>query len=131
MRWDLGDRSARLRAASVVILAAGLVAAVVIYATAPPPPDNPLGNPEDSKVYLRQMELYGGKANVLASDARQWMASLWHGKRLAFSVAVLAALVAGGFRFAAIPLPPDAGAGAAARRAAGGRPGPHGPSDPG
>src|SRR6202035_1077247 len=61
---------------------------------------------EDSKVYLRQLELYGGKANVPGVELRQWFDGLWHGRSLAFTVAVLAALVAAGFRLAAIPLPP-------------------------
>ena len=52
------------------------------------------------------MELYGGKANVMASDMRQWLGTLWHGKRLAGTVAVLSLVAAGVIRFAAIPLPP-------------------------
>jgi hypothetical protein len=103
------DRGAPLRLASKVILVAGLLAGVVIYATAPRPADNPLGDLEDSKVYLRQMQLYGGEANVIGYEIRQWIGSLWHGKRLGFTVAVLGALVAGGCRFAAIPLPPADG----------------------
>jgi len=107
MRWQQLDRSTALRTISAAILLAGLAAAIVIYAHAGPAPDYPLGSdPEDSKVYLRQLELYGGKANVLGVELRQWFDGLWHGRSLAFTVAVLAALVAGGFRLAAIPLPP-------------------------
>ena len=29
-------------------------------------------NPDDSKKYLRDMELYGGKANVLLDEWRRW-----------------------------------------------------------
>lgn len=107
MRWQGFDRSTVLRRASAAILIGGLAAAVVIFANAAPPPDYPLGSdPEDSKAYLRQLELYGGKANVLGVELRQWFDGLWHGRSLAFTVAVLAALVAAGFRLAAIPLPP-------------------------
>jgi len=107
MRWQQLDRSTALRTISAAILIAGLAAAIVIYAHAGPAPDYPLGSdPEDSKVYLRQLELYGGKANVLGVELRQWFDGLWHGRSLAFTVAVLAALVAAGFRLAAIPLPP-------------------------
>ncbi|HEY6323992.1 MAG TPA: hypothetical protein VJA16_20815 [Thermoanaerobaculia bacterium] len=107
MRWQQLDRSTVLRTISAAILIAGLAAAIVIYAHAGPAPDYPLGSdPEDSKVYLRQLELYGGKANVLGVELRQWFDGLWHGRSLAFTVAVLAALVAAGFRLAAIPLPP-------------------------
>ena len=101
------DRSARLRFASAAILIVGLVSAVVIYLRAGQIPGNPLGyDPEDTKAYMRQMELYGGTVNVLASDFRQWFTGLWQGRHLAFTVAVLAALVAGGVRLAAIQLPP-------------------------
>jgi hypothetical protein len=107
MRWQRLDRSTALRTISAAILIGGLAAAIVIYANAGPAPENPLGyDPEDSKVYLRQLELYGGKANVLAVELRQWFDGLWHGRSLAFTVAVLAALLAAGFRLAAIPLPP-------------------------
>jgi hypothetical protein len=107
MRWQQLDRSTVLRTISAAILIAGLAAAIVIYAHAGPAPDYPLGSDlEDSKVYLRQLELYGGKANVLGVELRQWFDGLWHGRSLAFTVAVLAALVAAGFRLAAIPLPP-------------------------
>jgi len=131
MRWTRLDRSTALRMISVTVLIAGLAAAIVIYASAVPPPDNPLGSePEDSKQYLRQMELYGGKANLLAAEIRQWFDGLWHGRSLAFTVAVLAALLAAGFRLAAIPLPPlaDGDAGSGHRPgSAGGGPGPESP----
>ncbi len=108
------DRSARLRLVSAAILIAGLVSAMVIYYGAVAAPANPLGDPEDSRKYLHDMELYGGKANLLATEVRDWLHGLWHGRRLAFTVAVLAGLVAAGFRLAAIPLPPldEPGAGA-------------------
>ena len=107
MRWQRLDRSTVLRTLSAAILIGGLAAAVVIYANAVPPPEPPFGaEPEDSKQYLRQLELYGGKANVLGVELREWFDGLWHGKHLAFTVAILAALLAAGFRLAAIPLPP-------------------------
>jgi len=80
----------------------------VIYLTAQPPPANPLGyDPLDTKRYLHDLEVYGGKANVLAAEFRDWFDNLWHGKRLAFTVAVLAMIAAFAFRFFATPLPPD------------------------
>jgi hypothetical protein len=107
MRWRLTDRSTRLRLISHAILVVGLLGAIVIYWNASQVPESPPGyTPEDSKQYLRQMELYGGKANVLAFELRQWIDSLWHGKRLAFTVGFVAVLLAAGFRVAAIPLPP-------------------------
>jgi hypothetical protein len=103
---------ARLRAGTLAILVIGFASAVVIYLTAQPPPGNPLGyNPEDTKKYVRDMELYGGKANMIAYEFRQWLASLWHGKRLAFTVAVITVIVACVFAFLAAPLPPEVEAG--------------------
>src|ERR1700680_5014027 len=107
MRWQRLRRSTVLRTISAAILIGGLAAAIVIYANAGPAPEYPLGSdPEDSKVYLRQLELYGGKANVLAVELRQWFDGLWHGRSLAFTVAVLAALAGAGFRLAPLPPPP-------------------------
>jgi hypothetical protein len=106
-------RTRRLRILSNAILIAGLLAALVIYKTAAPPPDDPLGNPEDNKQSLRELEMYGGQANVFAYEIRHWLGSLWQGPRLAFTVAVLAAIVAAGCRLAAIPLPTHEAGGAA------------------
>jgi hypothetical protein len=101
------DRSTALRIISATILIVGLGSAIVLYVKAGQTPGNPLGyDPEDTKQYLHDMELYGGKMNVLAADLRQWFAGLWHGKSLAFTVAFIAVLLAAGFRVAAIPLPP-------------------------
>lgn len=99
---------ARIRMVTRAILALGFAAAVVIYLTAQPPPENPLGyDPLDTKKYLHDMEVYGGKANVLAAQFRDWFDSLWHGKSLAFTVAVLTMMAAFAFKFFATPLPPD------------------------
>jgi len=90
----------RRRRILIAILVAGLGAAVAIWVRANAPGANPLGyDPEDTKTYLRQMEVYGGTANLLASELRVWFASLWRGERLAYTVAVLTLLAAGGFSF--------------------------------
>ena len=92
----------RLRFVAAVILVVGLASAIWIYlAAAPATGDALVYNPEESKQYLRTMELYGGKANVLAAELRQWFDSLWHGTRLAYTVACATVLLAGVFWFAA------------------------------
>jgi hypothetical protein len=97
----------RIRLATRAILVLGFSAAVVIFLTAKPPPENPLGyDPMDTKRYLHDMEVYGGKANVLAAQFRDWFDSLWHGRTLAFTVAVLTVMAAFVFKFYATPLPP-------------------------
>ena len=108
MKWALLTPEERVRAGTRAILVLGFAAAVVIYLTARPPADNPLGyDPLDTKKYLHDLELYGGKANVIAAQFRDWFDSLWHGKQLAFTVAVLAVIAAGAYKFFATPLPLD------------------------
>ncbi len=78
-----------LRWLSYGILTLGLGLAVLLYMTASPSP-YPLGyDPFTSKKYVRELELYGGKINVLAVELHQWLASLWRGKALAYTIAVL------------------------------------------
>src|SRR5437660_8886617 len=108
MKWSLLTPEARVRVGTLAILAVGLATAVVIYLTAQPPPENPLGyDPLDTKKYLHDLEVYGGTANVLATEFREWFASLWHGKRLGVTVAVITVIAAFAFRFFATRLPLD------------------------
>jgi hypothetical protein len=108
VKWRLLTPEERVRAGTRAILVLGFAAAVVIYLIAQPPPDNPLGyDPLDTKKYLHDLEVYGGKANVIAAQFRDWFDSLWHGKPLAFTVAVLTVISAGVYKFFATPLPPD------------------------
>lgn len=101
----------RRRSIAIAILLTGLASALVIYLTAKPTPANPLGyEPEDSKQYLREMEVYGGKANLLASELRQWFDSLWHGRRLAATVVCLTFIFLLFYLIGSTPLPPDVGA---------------------
>src|SRR3974390_3526124 len=83
----------RLKWLPAVILAAGFCAAIVIYLMASSPPTNALVyEPLETKRYVHDLEVYGGQANVLAEEFRNWFAGLWRGKNLAFTVAVLTAL---------------------------------------
>ncbi len=106
---------ARRKAVAAGLVLAGLAAGLVIYLTAGPAPDSPLGyRPEDTKRYLRQMEVYGGQANVMAAGLREWFVGLWHGRSLAMTVVVLSVLLALAYLFAFTPLPPpESGAGTA------------------
>jgi hypothetical protein len=90
---NLAPRYLRWLAYAIVII--GLCSAVFLYATASPPPQHPLGyDPFDSKKYVRDLERYGGKINILAVEFRQWFASLWRGKPLAYIIALLTVLLA-------------------------------------
>ena len=95
-------RRSRLRRVATAILALGLGTSVVVYFVAGPDSDNPLGyDPMQTKTYLHDLELYGGKANVLAAEFREWFTGLWAGRNLAFTIAVLTVLVVLAIRFVA------------------------------
>jgi hypothetical protein len=112
MDWKLSDRRVRLNLIGVIILLGGLGSALLIYHLAENNLTDVLGyeegdgsvypiSPQDSKKYIRDLELYGGKANVLATEFRLWVVGLWQGKSLAFTVAVITTLLSLGFFYAA------------------------------
>jgi len=103
---------------SCIILVVGLGSAAAIYRAAANTPNSVLGYaeadgsvypvmPEDSRAYLRNMELYGGKANVLADQLRRWFTGLWQGTSLAYTIASISALLSLGLFFAALRLPDE------------------------
>jgi hypothetical protein len=91
--FNRDPRHLRWLAYAIVII--GLGSAVWLYATASPPPQPALGyDPFASKKYVRELEVYGGKINVLTVEFRQWCASLGRGKPLACTIALLTVLLA-------------------------------------
>ncbi len=80
----------------------------MIFLTAPIE-DTLAWDPADSKQYLRQMEALGGRGNQLATELRLWFGSLWHGERLAVTVACMTLLVFFGYVFFSSPLPAKEG----------------------
>jgi hypothetical protein len=79
-----------------IILLAGLLAATAVYLRTTPADDDGVqdGNssmvrPDDSKRYERQMEQISGKTGVLAAQSMDWFESLWQGRNLAYTLAVL------------------------------------------
>lgn len=103
---EVSRPEARVRLVTRAILAVGLASAAVIYFVNATTPDEAGFEFENSKKYLRELEVYGGKANVLATEFRRWFDGLWHGRSLAFTVAVISVLLALIYRFFATPLPP-------------------------
>jgi hypothetical protein len=93
----------RLNLLGVIFLAGGLLAAgSILWTMGRVPEDGPpaigyeVGNgysyPITAKMDKRhdmQMEQIGGKANVAVAEFADWCGSLWHGRRLAYTVAVL------------------------------------------
>jgi hypothetical protein len=96
----------RLYLIAAIILVLGLGSAIMIYLTAENASDSVLGyEPENSKMYLHDLELYGGKANVLANDFMRWFAGLWHGTSLAFTIACITLFISFWVCFVANRLP--------------------------
>jgi hypothetical protein len=101
---------------SGIILLVGLGSAVLIYESSrdrlgsAPGYEDGSGSvypvlPEDSKQYLRGLQLYGGTANLIADELRRWFVGLWHGESLAFTVACITVFVSSGVFYTAKRLP--------------------------
>ena len=75
---------ARLRVVGLCILAAGMLAATFVAGFTSSGGDVSM---PDTKRNVYQMEVLGGKANILATEIREWVGSLWHGRRLAYTLA--------------------------------------------
>jgi hypothetical protein len=82
----------RIRVVGIILLIGGLLAGVVIYFKAPPEQDRDLilGIDVRTNRDVLQLEKMGGKSAVFMADFEEWFASIWHGRRLAYTVAVLA-----------------------------------------
>jgi hypothetical protein len=89
----------RLYRAGAAALFGGLVAAVIIYATAPAPDRAVSMYSIADPRYQIELQRIGGNAAVVMAQLHQWFDGLWHGTALAYTVAVLGALLAGGCFF--------------------------------
>jgi hypothetical protein len=87
----------RMRRIAIAVLAAGLAAATLIFvlSAADVPVDEATASIQDSRQYQMTMERIGGKAAVFAAQFSDWFAGLWHGRRLAGTVALLSLAVSG------------------------------------
>ena len=116
IKWETADLQHALRLIGGILLLVGFGSAIFIYLTAENDSNSVLGYeeedgsvypimPEDSKMYLRDLELYSGKAGVLTDKFSRWFVGLWHGKSLAFTLACIAILISSGVFYAAHHLP--------------------------
>ncbi len=95
---------------TVAIMLVGFSSAALIYFTAGNPPESTLVHEfENSKRYVHDLELYGGKMNVLADQFRRWFDSLWEGKSLAFMIASITIIISLACSFVACRLPIESG----------------------
>jgi hypothetical protein len=97
----------RLYALGFTVLAAGSACSYWAYrvAVADELGDSLMARARDTKGYQGQMEYLGGKANVLGSDITSWFVGLWHGRNLAYTLAVLTLVVALACFYVAFALP--------------------------
>ncbi len=116
MKWKTLDLYTCLNLISALILVVGLGSAMLIYRTAENNLSGVIGYeeeggfvypilPGETKKYLRDMELYGGKANVIADEFRHWVVGLWQGKSLAYTVACIVIITSFGVFYVANHLP--------------------------
>ena len=106
MKWKITNLQKHLYLIAAIILLVGMGGAIMIYLTAENDSDSVLGY-ENSKRYIHDLELYGGKANVLANEFEHWFVGLWHGKSLAFTVACITIFISLGFFIVARTSPSD------------------------
>jgi hypothetical protein len=108
MKWKITNLLTHRYLITGIILLVGLGSSILIYLTADIASESGLVYDfENSKKYTHDLELYGGKANVLANELTNWFVGLWHGKSLAFTVACITIVIALGFFFIASGLRPD------------------------
>jgi hypothetical protein len=116
MKRKITDSRTYLTLLSFIILLVGLGSAALIYRTAENDSISVLGYeiiggqaypimPEDSKVYLRNLQRYGGKELVIIDEVNRWFVGLWHGKSLAFTVAFITIVTSFVVHFIANHLP--------------------------
>ena len=97
--------ASRVRLAAVVVVVVGWLAAAVVFALARADGEQgadayrvvggqAYASDDASSRELRQLERLGGKAAVLTFKFNRWLTSLWSGRPLAYTLAVLSLLVA-------------------------------------
>lgn len=112
MKWKIANQRTGLCLIGVIILLVGLGSAAFIYQAAMNDSSSASGyevlggfiypsSGENSKKYMHDLELYGGKSAVLADEFMRWFAGLWHGTSLAFTVACITIVISLGFFLAA------------------------------
>jgi hypothetical protein len=100
MKWENASLQTRLYIICAGLLLTGLGSSIFIYVTADNEENSAPsyevvggqvypGMHEQSKKYIHDLEVYGGKAAVLADQFNRWFYSLWHGQNLAFTIAGL------------------------------------------
>jgi len=94
-KWKQLTRSTRCCLVTGGIVVVGWSIALALYlAAAIVPEDDEVYEMEHSKAYLRKIEEMGGQAGVLTAQLNDWIAGLWRGRSLAYTIACLTTIVA-------------------------------------
>ena len=94
MKWNITNSQTRLYIISAITLLIGLGTSTIIYLTSGYVSESVLGSePEISKMYTHDVELYGGNAKLLADDVMHWFAGLWQGESLAYTIGCITILI--------------------------------------
>jgi len=110
MNWRHTDLRTRLRLIAAVILLIGFGMGLWLYVTAENAPiDAATDQEQHSKMYVRNLQVYGGNMAVMEDELYRWFSGLWQGTSLAYTVAGIAVLISGGFFFVASKLPSGSG----------------------
>lgn len=110
MNWKPANPQRALRLVAAVLLLAGLLSGGGVWLTAEDvPEDHWTREFQGSKAYRRNLEIYGGKLNVIGDDLSRWYAKRWQGRQLAYTIVVLAAGTSLLLLFVAGYLPPPHG----------------------
>ena len=96
----------------VAILVLGLACAAIIFVFAEDNGDvDAADEVANARMYQHNIELMGGKLAVYTDSFNRWFANLWHGKTLAYTIGVLAVVMALACfalgRILSVPLPPE------------------------
>jgi hypothetical protein len=78
-----------------VVFAVGLGAALLIYVFSDDDGVDASRELTHAKMYRHDVELIGGKGALYMARFSEWFGDLWHGRSLAYTVAVIAAAIAG------------------------------------
>jgi hypothetical protein len=97
----------RLYVAGYAVLIAGTLGSAWAYhaAVVDEMQDALAAQARNTKDYQGQMEYIGGKANVLGSEMTSWVVGLFHGRHLAYTLAVLTLAAASLCFYIAFALP--------------------------
>lgn len=102
------NRKRRLQLIAAAILLIGLASAAMIYHAEINAEKNLMYDPQMSKSYRRNLELYGGKMTLLANDLYYGFCDLWEGKQLAYTIGWGSLLISGALFWFSRHVRPDA-----------------------